>query len=125
MRTQFVALAAALVVTTATPLFARQQTTDLLSVQQVQELVATAATPADHQKLARHFRALALKYEADATSHTTLAAQYKKQPTPSETKRPGAPDTASHCERFAKLAASAAKEAKALASAHEKMAVER
>jgi hypothetical protein len=119
MRMHRLALIAAFVVASlSTTTFASQQTTDLLSTDQLRELVASAATPADHQKLSRHYRALATKYEADATTHKALAGSYRKQPTSSETKRPGSPDTAAHCERLATLAADAAKEAKALASAH-------
>jgi hypothetical protein len=126
MRTHFVALVAALVVTRAATLtFAGEQATDLLPSGQVEALVTTAATSAEHERLARHYRALASKYEADAANHKALAARYRKQPTASETKRPGSPDTAAHCERFAKLSADAAKKAKALGSAHERMAVDR
>ena len=95
---------------------------ELLTPKQVRELVANATTPADHLKLSRHFSALAEKYEADATEHRELAAAYRKAPTASETKRPGGPDTATHCDRFAALAADAAKEARSLAAAHEGMA---
>lgn len=106
---------------------ARGQTTadksqDLLTSKQVRELVAAATAPADHLRLSRRFAALAVKYEADASEHRALAAVYRKAPTPSETKRPMAPDTAAHCDRFATLAATAATEARSLAAAHEQMA---
>ena len=95
---------------------------DLLTAKQVKELVASAKTPADHTKLSKHFSALAAKYESDAAEHVDLSAVYRKNPSPSETKRPLAPDTAAHCDRFAQLAREAAKEARELASAHEHMA---
>ena len=95
---------------------------NLLSSKQVRELVANAKSPDDHAKLARHFLALAEKYETDAADHKALADASRKSPTASETKRPGAPDTAAHCDRFARLAADAAKEARALAAAHERLA---
>jgi len=47
------------------------------------ELVASAKTAADH--------------EAEATERAELAAKYKANPIVSDRKRPGAPDTASHC----------------------------
>lgn len=123
MRTHFVAFIAAVIMAAApTATFAGQGAADLLPSREAQELAAAAATPAQHQRLARHYRALAVKYEADAASHATLAAAYRKQPGASETKRPGSPDTAAHCDRFAKLAVKAAKEARALASAHDKAA---
>lgn len=123
MRTHVVAFVAAVTMAAApTTTSAGQGAADLLPSRDAQELAAAAATPAQHQRLARHYRALASQYEVDAASHTALAARYRKQPTASETKRPGSPDTAAHCDRFAKLAASAAKEARALASAHDQAA---
>jgi hypothetical protein len=131
MRTRFfhvIAICAFAVLTSAG--VARGQSTadkspDLLTSKQVRELVATAAAPADHLRLSRHLAALAAKYEADAADHRALAALYRKAPTASETKRPMAPDTAAHCDRFATLAANAATEAKSLAAAHERMAAAR
>lgn len=93
-----------------------------LSEEQVQELIDNADTPREHELLSRHFAAVAERYEADAARHTRLAARYRKAPTASETKRPMSPDTAAHCERFAKLAGDAAKEAKSLADLHARLA---
>lgn len=104
---------------------ATAQTTDLLTSKQARDLVVAANTPDDHMKLSRHFTALAAKYDAEAADHRELAAAYRKAPTASETKRPGAPDTAAHCERFAQSTATAAKEAQALAAAHERMATKK
>lgn len=118
------ALVGVLTVATAIALSAAEQAkpSDLLTATQVKELVANAKTPADHMKLSKHFAAVAAKYEADADEHKALAAVYRKVPSASETKRPGAPDTAAHCDRFAKLTRDAAKEARDLAAAHEHMA---
>jgi hypothetical protein len=98
------------------------KSSDLLTTKQVQELLATAKTPADHMKLSRHFTALAAKYETDAKHHDLVAAAYRKNPTASESKRPGAPDTALHCERLAQLARDSAKVAREVAAEHQKMA---
>lgn len=95
---------------------------DLLAASEVRALVANAKTPADHLRLSRHFSALAEKYTTDASEHKALAAVYRKAPTASETKRPMAPDTAAHCDRFARLASEAASEARDMAKAHERMA---
>lgn len=123
MRTRYLpVLAAAVLALTIPASVASGQTTDLLTSHQARELVATATTPDDHMKLSRHFSALAAKYDADAADHRELAAAYRKTPTASDTKRPGSPDTAAHCERFATSAANAAKEARALATEHERMA---
>ena len=117
----FGAIALALSVVAASAAQARKST-DLLTSKQVQELVATANTPADHLKLSKHFAALAAKYEADANEHEAEAQAYHKNPTFMESKNPSGPGTAAHCERFAELARQAAKEARDLASAHEHMA---
>ena len=98
------------------------KSSDLLSNKQVKELVTNAKTPADHVKLQKHFLALAAKYEAEAADHVDLAGAYRKNPNAAESKRPGSPDTAVHCDRFADLSRQAAKEARELASAHEHMA---
>lgn len=95
---------------------------DLLTAKQVKELVSSANTPADHTKLSKHLSALAAKYEADAAEHVALSAVYRKTPSASETKPPGTPDTAAHCDRFAESTRSAATEARDLAAAHAHMA---
>ena len=97
-------------------------TANLLSSADVRALVAAAATPAEHTRISRHFAAVAAGYDADARSHRELAVLYRKSPTASETKRPGAPDTAAHCERLASRAAAAAREARHLADAHARAA---
>ena len=99
-----------------------RKSTDLLTSKQVKELVATAKTPADHLKLSKHFTALAAKYEAQANEHAAEAQAYRKNPTFMDSKNPGGPGTAAHCDRFAELTLQAAKEARELASAHEHMA---
>ena len=95
---------------------------DLLTARQVTALIATAKTPADHLKLQKHYLALAAKYEAEADEHVADAQAYRKNPTFLESKAPGGPGTAAHCERFAELDRQVAKEARNLASAHEHMA---
>lgn len=102
---------------------AQSKSTDLLTNKQVKELVATAKIPADHTKLAKHFTALAAKYEAEARDHVELAQVYRKNPTFLDTKAPTAPGTAAHCDRFADLTRQAAKEARDLAAAHEHLAM--
>jgi hypothetical protein len=95
---------------------------DVVTAQQVKDLIATAKTPADHIKLQKHYLALAAKYEADADEHAAEAVAYRKNPNFLESKNPIGPGTAAHCERFAQLDREAAKEARDLASAHEHMA---
>lgn len=93
-----------------------------LSKKQLSELVATAKTAADHRKLAEHYRAAATKHEAEAKEHVELAAKYKANPTISDMKRPGAPDTASHCLTFAEHCRKLAATMGEMAAMHEEMA---
>lgn len=94
----------------------------VLSKKQLSELVASAKTAADHRKLAEHYRAVASKHEAEATEHAELAAKYKANPTISDMKRPGAPDTAAHCLAYAEHCRKAAKTMNDMAAMHEGMA---
>lgn len=93
-----------------------------ISKKELKELLAKANTPQEHLRLARHFEAKAKKYEAESTEHADMAKMYRAQPTASEMKRPMSPDTAAHCEFLAESLGKAAKEAQALAVAHEEMA---
>lgn len=95
-----------------------------LTQKELKELLTKASTPQEHLRLAAHFSAKAKKYEAESAEHAEMARMYRRQPTPSEVKRPMAPDTAAHCEFIADNLAKAAKEARAIAAAHEKMAKE-
>ena len=94
----------------------------MLKPKEVKALVASAKTPADHLKLARHYTAMAEKHEAEAKEHEALAAEYRRQPTISDKKRPMAPDTAAHCDYYIKHCRKAAKEMRAKAADHEEMA---
>jgi hypothetical protein len=104
------------------PAPAERRSGDPLQAAELKALIESATSPTDHQKLARHFSALAARYDSDAAAHQALAQALRAGPNPSETKRPGAPDTAAHCERLASLASQAAAEARQLATAHEQMA---
>jgi hypothetical protein len=95
---------------------------DLLASKEVQDLIANAKTPADHLKLARHFTALAARYDAEAVDHAAEAKAYRSGPNAAESKRPSSPGTAAHCDRLAKAAREAATAARDLANDHEKMA---
>jgi hypothetical protein len=108
-------------VATAAPV-AQASSSDFLSGKEVRDLIANAKTPADHLKLAKHFEAVAARYEADAADHVAEAKAYRSGPNASESKRPGSPDTAVHCDRLAAAARNAATAARELARDHEKMA---
>jgi hypothetical protein len=97
-------------------------TGDILSEKELTNLIANAKTPADHKKIARHYAAYASQYDGKAAEHTREANAYRKAPNASESKRPGAPDTAAHCDRLADLSRELAKTARELAAYHEGMA---
>jgi hypothetical protein len=94
------------------------ETAKTLSKKEVHRLLVTANTPADHNKLAQHYRLQAEQLEAEAAEHTAMAKAYRAKPGVSEMKRPMSPDTASHCEYFAESLTKAATEARALSVAH-------
>lgn len=111
-----VLLATAALLTTP---FATAQT---LGKAELKKLVATASTPADHERIAKHFDAKAAQYETDAKDHEELAAEYKANPTGHELKHPMTGLTAEHCLYFAKEARRAAEEARKVAADHRAMA---
>ena len=103
--------------------FAAQESkpTDLLTSKQVQELIATADTPADHARLQKHFLAVAAKYDAEAAEHAALAQSYRK-PHVGRLMPGSRPKQAEHCERLAQTFRDAAKGARELASEHGQVA---
>ena len=92
-----------------------------LTNSEAEKMSATAATPADHLRLAKYFELKAVKLDAEAKEHASMARNFRSQPSASETKRPGAADTATHCEKLAQDLAQAAKDARMLASDQEAM----
>lgn len=100
---------------------AAEPSKDALSSKQVKQLIASATTPEDHQKLARHYTAMAARHEAEAVEHEELAEYYAKNPQYG-VKTPLAPNTPQHCKSYAEHCRKAAKEMRALAAAHEQMA---
>ncbi len=93
-----------------------------LKPKEVKALVASAKTPADHMKLAHYYSAMAAAHEAEAQDHEALAAEYTRNPQWAASKHPMAQNTAEHCKFMAEHCHNAAKEMKAMASAHEEMA---
>lgn len=95
-----------------------------LSKKEVVALITTAKSPEDHMQLARYYKAEADRLEVEAKDHEELAAAYRKS-TASQAaaiKSPMAPNTAAHCEYFAKSVREAAKAAREMAASHEQMA---
>lgn len=95
-----------------------------LSKKEVMALITSAKSPEDHQQLARYYRSEGDRLEAEAKEHDEMAAAYRKSTTSqvSAMKMPMAPNTAAHCEYFAKSLREAAKAARELAASHEQMA---
>ncbi|HET9215908.1 MAG TPA: hypothetical protein VFR18_02960, partial [Terriglobia bacterium] len=106
----------------ATTLMANVATAQILSKAELKKLVAVANSPAEHERLAKHFDAKAAELEADAKDHDEMAVEYRKNPQGHDSKHPMSPVTAAHCEYFAKEMRSAAAEARKLAADHRAMA---
>lgn len=87
----------------------------VMSDAQLQQLVTSARTPADHGKLVEYFTSLVTKYSQDADSHAAMAAGYRGNPR-------GMTSAVAHCDRLVQQARAAATEAKALAAEHQAMA---
>jgi hypothetical protein len=112
---------ALLLVAATAPLIAMEPK-GLLKAAEVKALVNSAASPADHLRLARHFTAMAEIHEAEAKEHEALATEYAKRPTGQEMKRPMTGQTAEHCKFYAEHCRKAATEVRAMATAHAQMA---
>ena len=92
-----------------------------LSKTQLNHLIATAETKADHERIAQYFDAEATKYEAQAREHAELAQAYRKND-PASQKYPGSMQSFNHCDSLSKSLQQAAENARQLASDHRDMA---
>ena len=73
------------------------------------QMIASAKTPEDHQKLAAYYLAEAGTLEAEAKDHEELATTYRKRTDAAGVKHPMSGKTAAHCDYFAKSVREAAK----------------
>ena len=113
-------LAVAMVMVTgivSVPAAAKDKT---LSKAQLNHLIATAETKADHERIAQYFDAEAAKYEAEAKEHGELAQTYR-QSGPTSAKYPGSMQTFNHCDSLSKSLQQAADSARQLAADHREM----
>lgn len=101
---------------------ANAQSETRLSKKEVMALVAEAKTSQDHERLVSHYKAEALRLEAEAKDHAEMAAMYKKNPGPESMKHPLAYRTEAHCRIISQRYADAAKRMHALSEAHSDMA---
>ena len=116
-RVAFAAIVSSLVLA-AVPAWSQAPDATPLTADVVAELVAAPDLPANRARLGAHVLAVAADYDAYALEHRAMAKNYRRTPSGSDSKRPGAPDTAVHCDRLADNAAGAAREARALAAAY-------
>lgn len=100
------------------PALTNTSSVDILEATELRRLVEGAPTPESQARVERHYRALTAQLEREAREHRDLAAAYRAAPTAADQKRPGAPDTAVHCERLAERVSRMADEARALATSH-------
>jgi hypothetical protein len=92
-----------------------------ISKRALQEMIAGAKTPADHQAIADYYYAEAAKARAQAVEHQEMAGWYRTAGEGTK-KTPYAPGTIDHCERLVKDYRSTADDLTALAKEHEAMA---
>jgi hypothetical protein len=93
-----------------------------LTKQQLNTLIATAKTPADHERIAHYYQAKALDYLAQAKEHEEMIAAYKANPVLSNDKNQAS--TINHCEYFVTTFKALADNSQDLAAIHERMANE-
>lgn len=110
-------LALAAVAQTANPAPAKAEK---LSKTQLLSLIATAKTPAEHERIAQYYEARAQDYLAQSREHEQMAAQYRKNPLISSSK--WATGTVQHCEYIAQSLKDDATKMQELAQLHRQMA---
>lgn len=101
-------------------LHAQQATQEQLSQRQLKALIATAKTPAEHERIARYYQAQAQGYQTLAQEHEAMLATFRANPTLNTEKTQYG--TVKHCEYFVKSSKKHADKALALAQKHEEMA---
>ena len=93
-----------------------------LSKQQLNTLISTAKTPAEHQRIASFYEANALDYRAQVQEHEAMILAYKSNSSISNDKNRAS--TISHCEYFVKSLNNLAAKNDELAKLHKEMAQE-
>ena len=96
----------------------------VMKPKEVKALVLSATTSADHERLARHFTAMAVNHEQEAQEHEALAIEYANNTSRYHSKVHMGPDTVAHCKYFAEHCRKAAQEMRAMAAVHEAIAKE-
>lgn len=91
-----------------------------LSMRQLNTLIATAKTPAEHRRIAQYYQAKAQDYLNQAKEHEEMLAAYKANPTLSTEKNRAS--TIGHCEYYVQTFRDLATKTQELAQFHEQMA---
>jgi hypothetical protein len=100
---------------------AQQPKPEHLSKPQLNTLIATAKTPAEHQRIAQYYQAKALDYLAQAQEHEKMVEAYKANPAITAKSKAA---TIDHCEYFVQHFKDLAAKSQELAKLHEQMAKE-
>jgi predicted metal-dependent hydrolase len=116
------AFAAVLALTSFAAKAQTQPNPEKLTNQQLLSLIATAKTPAEHQRIAQYYEAKALDYQAQAREHEQMVAAYKGNSSLSTNKNQAS--TVSHCEHFVAILNAQAAKSQELAASHQQMADE-
>lgn len=90
-----------------------------LTKTELKQLIATAKTPADHRKLAAHYRQEAARFEETRTEHEQMLAAYEKN---RQQYRNKFPSMADHCRALIKNATNSRDKSAEMAKMHEEMA---
>jgi hypothetical protein len=115
----FTALFAAFAVSAQTPV--TQLATEQFTVKQLNALIATAKTPADHERIANYYELKAQEYRAEAQAHAQMLAGFMANSATNNGKAHFG--TVDHCDFMFKSLNQRAREAHKLALEQERMAL--
>ncbi len=103
-------------------LAAAAETGSTLSKKELKTLLATAQTPADHEKIAAYYQEKAKRLNAKAQEFSAQADFLATQPATVESKQGISSLSTSHFRHWAKIYTEEAKESEALATQHDELA---
>ena len=96
-----------------------ESATPTLGKSELNTLIATAKTPAQHERIAQDYRSQAQNYLAQAKEHAAMVAAYKASPNTTSKNQAA---TINHCEYFVAKFTGLAVKSQQLAAMHEQMA---
>ena len=118
---QFVSLSSVVIFGLLQARAATRHPAENLSKPHLQSLIATAKTPAEHERIARYYEAKAQNDLAAAREHAQMAAQFRQNALTASSK--WSTGTVNHCVYFAQSLTSDAAKMQQLALQHEQMAL--